>query len=204
MTHSIRCRQLKPIQEKLKNDKPVFISALGDSLTYGWEASFSYFDLFISKLRSAFCGVRITGHNAGVCGETAEDGLRRLPNLLASTPDVLIVQFAINDMYSGVPLTRYAAALSAIARKTVRSDTIPIFITSGPLLHKDERTRILPFYSKMETVAHSYDVPFADISSYWLSHNSNISEHYFDDGVHPNDNGYHVMANALYQIFKTL
>ncbi|MBN2340525.1 MAG: SGNH/GDSL hydrolase family protein [Deltaproteobacteria bacterium] len=195
---------LAPFFEKLRSGLPVRIVALGDSLTYGWEASFSYFDLFISKLRVDYCGVTIDGYNDGVCGDTAAGGQRRISDLLLRhEPNIVIVQFGINDLYAGVPLSEYSTSLGAIARKCLRDSALPLFISSGPLLLERDQQRINEYYDAMKIVAERYHVPMVDISAYWLQHTSSLRAFYFPDGVHPNDDGYRIMADALYAFCTT-
>lgn len=197
-------KQLHPIWNKLQNLESVSFTALGDSLTYGWEASFSYFDSFIAKIRAQFCGAIIVGTNAGVCGDTVLDGVRRLPALLDNPPDILLVQFGINDLYANIPIEQYGKALAAIARKAIRSNAIPVFVTSGPLLHPDDRKRIQLYYDEMKKVAKSYEAPLVDLAAYWLERSVDLNADYFDDGVHPNNHGYTIMAEGLFQFYQKL
>lgn len=198
------CNQYEDVVEKLKQGGPVRIVGLGDSLTYGWEASYSYFDLFISKLRADYCGVTITGHNAGICGDTAAGGEHRVNDTLSEATDMVIVQFGINDLYLGVPIEEYKLSLRAIARKAIRQNAVPLFVTSGPLLYPEQQLEIAPYYDALKNAAHSYDCPVADIAAYWIMHYQDFRPFYYDDGVHPTDSGYKAMADALYTICETL
>ena len=191
---------ISDVLEKLNRGNAVRIVGLGDSLTYGWEAAFSYFDLFISRLRTDFCGVTVSGHNAGLCGDTASGGESRVTRLLEDKTDLLIVQFGINDLYSGISLEKYSESLGVIARKAIRASALPLFITSGPLLYPEQQRDIASFYSALHTVAASYDCPVADIAAYWHTHFNDFTPFYYNDGVHPNDAGYRAMADALYQL----
>ena len=200
MSKTGNCNYFSTIFKKLERREEIRIVGLGDSLTYGWEASFSYFDLFISKLRANYCGVTIQGHNAGICGDTAAGGERRVVALLAPPTDAVIVQFGINDLYSEVPIAGYKASMGAICRKIIRAGAIPLPITSGPLLYSDQQKKIAPYYRAIKEITEAYECPFADVAERWHKRHANLKDLYFEDGVHPNDSGYHAMADALYEI----
>jgi acyl-CoA thioesterase I len=98
------------------NDAP-YILAIGDSLTagYGLDRSASFAARLEALLRQQRQGAVV--QNAGVSGDTTEDGLRRLPALLASLtrkPDLAIVELGANDLLRGVPPGRTRANLDAI------------------------------------------------------------------------------------------
>ena len=204
MSKTGNCQRFNTILKKMEQREDTRIVGLGDSLTYGWEASFSYFDLFISKLRADYCGVTIQGHNAGICGDTAAGGERRIAALLDTPTDLVIVQFGINDLYSGVPIANYKASIGAICRKIIRAGAIPLPITSGPLLYSDQQENIAPYYRAVKEITDAYECPFADIAERWHMRHANLTNFYFNDGVHPNDSGYLAMADALYEICHEL
>ena len=115
---------------------------------------------------------------------------------------MVIIQFGINDLYSGVPVDSYKTSISAIIRKVVRAHAVPLPVTSGPLLHPEQQRDIAPYYQALRDAAASYECPLADIAAVMHEQHQNFHEFYFDDGVHPNDNGYRAMADALYEIWR--
>jgi acyl-CoA thioesterase I len=201
MPDSTNTDQRAHIVEKLKRGDSVRIVGLGDSLTFGWEASFSYFDLFISRLRADFGAESVTGVNAGICGDTASGGASRVGRLLNEKTDLLLIQFGINDLYAGVPLHSYGQALGAILDTAIQSGASPLPVTSGPLLYPEQQRDIAPYYQTLHRVAESFDCPTADIAGYWHAHFNTFSPFYYEDGVHPNDAGYRAMADALYALY---
>ncbi|MBN2718747.1 MAG: SGNH/GDSL hydrolase family protein [Deltaproteobacteria bacterium] len=200
MSDSHESRHFKTILEKLRRGDAIQIVGLGDSLTYGWEASVSYFDLFVSRLRADYCGTAITGHNAGICGDTAGGGAGRIGRLLEISPDAVIVQFGINDLYAGVSVDSYRASVGAICRRVIRANAVPLLITSGPLLYPEQQRDIAPYYDALKATAMAYDCLCADVASYIRERSTDLVALYFDDGVHPNDAGYRAMSDALYDI----
>jgi len=93
------------------------VVALGDSLTagYGLPPGQAFPDVLQKALRAKGFDVDVT--NAGVSGETAEDGLARFEWSVPAGTDALIVELGANDMLRGLPPEGAKAALSSILAK---------------------------------------------------------------------------------------
>jgi acyl-CoA thioesterase-1 len=87
---------------------------LGDSLTagYGLPPGKAFPDQLQAALSARGWDVKVV--NAGVSGDTAEDGLARYDWSVPADADALIVEFGANDMLRGLPPERTKAALAAI------------------------------------------------------------------------------------------
>ena len=87
---------------------------LGDSLTSGWRLreEEAYPALVARALAARGRPVRVI--NAGVSGDTAAQGLARLPAVLKHRPAVLVVALGANDGLSREPLVATEAALERI------------------------------------------------------------------------------------------
>ncbi len=90
------------------------VAFLGDSLTSGWRLSED--EAYPAVLGRTFAehGRPVRVLNAGVSGDTATQGLARLPAVLAHEPDVLLVALGVNDGLRGQPLEDAEAALRRI------------------------------------------------------------------------------------------
>lgn len=83
-----------------RRDRPVQLTCFGDSICHGHGVNRDESWVFLVRevLQQHFPGLQV--RNAGVNGETAEDGLDRLYDVLAPTPpDILYVQFGLNDAW---------------------------------------------------------------------------------------------------------
>jgi acyl-CoA thioesterase-1 len=91
---------------------------LGDSLTSGYRlpAAEAYPALVERWLLAR--GRPIQAINAGVNGNTAAEGLARLPGLLATRPSVVVVALGINDGLRGTPPAETEARLREIIERT--------------------------------------------------------------------------------------
>jgi acyl-CoA thioesterase I len=106
--------------QRLNSDEAPYVLALGDSLTagYGLSRSASFPARLEALLRETCAGAIV--QNAGMSGDTTDDGLRRLPRLLSSLerkPDLAIVEFGANDLIRGVRPSRTRANLDAVIRE---------------------------------------------------------------------------------------
>ena len=90
------------------------VAFLGDSLTSGWRLreEEAYPALVARALAARGRPVRVI--NAGVSGDTAAQGLARLPAVLKYRPAVLVVALGANDGLSREPLVAAEAALERI------------------------------------------------------------------------------------------
>ena len=88
--------------------------ALGDSLTagYGLAPGQAFPEVLQRALRAKGYDVEVA--NAGVSGETAEDGLARFDWSVPAGTDALIVELGANDMLRGMPPAGAKAALDEI------------------------------------------------------------------------------------------
>jgi len=93
---------VKVVQDK--TDTRPIIAAFGDSLSAGLgvEPGKSYPD-DVQRLIDA-AGYHFKVVNLGVSGDTSTDGLERMPEVLASHPAVVILEFGANDGLRGLPV----------------------------------------------------------------------------------------------------
>lgn len=83
--------------------RPLKLVALGDSLTagYGVPPGKAFPDQLEAALKAKGLDVMVV--NAGVSGDTAEDGLARYDWSVPADADALIVELGANDMLRGLP-----------------------------------------------------------------------------------------------------
>ena len=165
------------------------ILAFGDSLTYGFGAdpSESY-----PALLSEMTGLRVI--NAGINGDTSEEGLKRLPKLLED-PSVkfMILFFGGNDIMQRRSMEELKQNLKTIIQMA-KQKHIDVLLVSVPNIGLFGLSP-LPLY---EEVAEEEDIPMlsgmlADI----LSQPSLKADH-----IHPNASGYKKMAERIYETLK--
>jgi len=143
---------------KLKAGEPVKIAYLGGSITEqkGWRV------LSLKWLREKYPSARIEEINAAIGGTGSDLGVYRLEkDVLRFQPDLLFVEFAVND--GGTPSEKIRKAMEGIVRKTWAADprcdicfVYTLVTASFPALQEGRLTRAA---SVMEDVADHYQIP---------------------------------------------
>ncbi len=163
--------------------------AFGDSLTegYGANGSGSDYPAQLGKL----LGVPI--QNLGVSGETSADGLKRLDDVEALNPRVVLLCFGGNDVLQGLPRDRMFANLGAmIDRFNARGSFVVLIGIRGAGLMGDAEG--------FEELAEQKEVKLvSNILDGILSQPSLMSDY-----VHPNDAGYAKIAERLEKELRPL
>ena len=191
---------LKTLSEN-KKGKALLIAALGDSLTYGWMVSKGYPDFLEEMIKSRYpeSGVKIL--NLGVPGDTAEDGLRRIVEVIRDKPDLVMIQFALNDAFSGHTPERFKRNIeSIILRIKQDTDAAILLLTSVPVMYSPEDKIAEKFYDRIKECGTEYNIPVVCVHEYWkkkITEGVRFSSLLQGDGIHPLENGYRLMAEAV-------
>lgn len=131
------------------------IAFLGDSVTHGcfdvyvkngilkttMQMESGYHEKVKTILNILYPEAPINIINAGICGDTAEGGLKRLDrDVLSYNPDLLVVCYGLNDAndtQNGIEA--YCESLKAIFRKAKESGAEVIFLTPNLRTEKCDR-----------------------------------------------------------------
>jgi lysophospholipase L1-like esterase len=191
---------------KLLNGEEVKIVALGDSLTYGWMTEYGFLDFLQTMLIKKFPHSYFKIINRGIPGDTAKDGLRRTESdVIRLSPDLVFIQFALNDAYTDYSPEDFKKNIESIILKIrEKSDPEIVLLTSVALLNPEENMIAREFYSKIHECGIKYNLPVVSVNEYWeekisagIKHSSLVQA----DGIHPNEKGYQLMAEAVFEIF---
>jgi lysophospholipase L1-like esterase len=192
--------------EKLKTGEPLKLVALGDSLTYGWMVKKDYLDFLSEMLAAKYPDGKIEVYNVGIPGDTAEGGLRRLhKHVLDMNPDIVSVQFGLNDMFSGYSTAQFEKNMAAIIqqlKQEARCDILLMTSVAIPDPHDDRQAEL--YYSIIIEIARQKQLPVALVHAYWKK---KMAEGYrWDqlvqaDQVHPTEEGHRLMAEAIMEVF---
>jgi len=192
--------------EKLKTGEPLKFVALGDSLTYGWMVKKGYLDFLSEMLATKYPEGKIDLYNVGIPGDTAEGGLQRLPkHVLDINPDIVSVQFGLNDMFVGYTPEQFEKNIRAIIHRLKKEACCDILLMTSvaiPDPHDDRQAEL--YYSILIKIALQESLPIALVHAYWKK---KIADGYrWDqlvqaDQVHPTEEGYRLMAEAIMEVF---
>jgi acyl-CoA thioesterase I len=122
----------------------------------------------------------------GVPGDTAADGLARLPQVLAQDPWLVIVELGGNDILRQVPIEETEAALGEIVRRLLAVRVLPVLVAVGG-----------PFGSRhadmYDRLGDRYHVPVVRR----VLRDILLDPALKADEVHPNDEGHARLAAAI-------
>ena len=190
----------------IKDKRQIILSVLGDSLSYGYMVSAGYIDMLMELLAKHYPSHMFRLHNHGVCGDTAQGGLYRLREALLDPPaDIALVQFGINDCFVGISASAFQATVGQIvlAYQKECPKGIVLLVPPPPVSPPQENLMLEPFRQAMHDLAGSPGVVCAPIDEHW-SVTESSSTRWLDDGVHPSEGGYRLMAEAVYAALTSL
>ena len=166
------------------------ILAFGDSITYGYgESEKESYPSMLSKT------INTQVINAGINGDTSQDGLERLPALLEdSSIKLILLCFGGNDMLQNVPLGELKSNLKKMIQMAKKKN-IDVILISVPKISPLGLSS-LPLYSTVATEENTELMD--DILVHVLSRAS-----LKNDYIHPNAKGYKYMADKILEHLKS-
>jgi acyl-CoA thioesterase-1 len=195
---------LKNTLHKLETGEPVKIVALGDSLTYGWMVDKGFLDYLKEMLAVKYPGSLITIINRGIPGDTAEGGLHRLEHhVLKSEPDLVFIQFALNDAFSGYPVERFQRNIESIIGKIINETSSELLLMTSVALEENEQWIAEKFYSTLQQIAEKEEMQIVCVHEYWerkMGEGTAFDTLVQADRVHPTTAGYRLMAEAVMEV----
>ena len=186
------------------------IVVFGDSITAGFAVRKGFDAFWLSMLKERYPKAAIAIINEGACGATTFDGLARLDwSVIAHNPDLVTVNFGINDMYMGIRLGEFKSNLIEIVERILEgcgSGSSPeiLLLSSEPLLTPRFDRIVLSYYQILEDVAEEMGVGFVDVYGAWMRRvgEGTPLESLILPGLdHPNEQGYRIIAEELMRFF---
>ncbi len=184
--------------------RPLKIVAFGDSLTAGYQlpADAAFPAVLERALRAD--GYNVTIVNAGVSGDTAEDGLARFDWTFSDRADAAIVELGANDMLRGLDIKMTAKTLDEIMSR-LKQRNIPVLIAgilATPNLGAEYQKAFNQVYLDL---AHKYNAP---LYPFFLDGVMNTPALQLADHTHPNRAGVDLIVKKMLplveQFIKTL
>jgi acyl-CoA thioesterase-1 len=176
------------------------IVCFGNSLTagFGVDSGKSYPDVLQAELDRG--GYRYRVVNFGVSGDTTQDGLERLPLVLAEKPRVVVLEFGANDGLRGQPVSVAQANLSQMIEALQKAGitTVLAGITLPPNYGPEYITRFNAMYGALAAKYQLKLIPFL------LAGAAGHSELMQRDGLHPNTEGTRLVAGNVARVLEPL
>ena len=176
--------------------EPTLYIAFGDSITNGRDLA-GYPPKLELKLREGIGPSKV--YNRGISGERTPEGLARIDGVLEELEaEYILIMEGTNDVTFGYSKESVVFNLGEMVDRSRAHDTIPFLGSLTPRQDSlDQRTR--EYYNPaIEEMAAEKDVPYVDMYSAL----TDLRDTHFEDGKHPNEEGYWVVAvqwyNAIY------
>lgn len=173
-------------------ETPVIV-VLGDSLTAGYGLPAE--DAFPQKLQKHLSaqGIDVIVENAGVSGDTTQDGLARLDWSISPQTDAVILELGANDALRGLPPAHARANLEAILQN-LRQRKIPVLLTGMLALRSLGEEYSAAFDGIYPQLAEEYDVPLYPFFLKDVVGEQKLNQ---PDMLHPNAAGVDVIVKNI-------
>lgn len=185
------------ISSSASDNRPRIV-AFGDSLTagFGVQADESYPAQLQRRLDSLGYHYRMI--NAGVSGDTTAGGLRRVPWILNSKPELVILELGANDGLRGIPVDQTKSNLRQIIRQLQETGTTVVLagMKLPPNYGQDYTTNFEAMYQMLAKEYHLALIPF------FLEGVGGSSSLNQADGIHPTKEGYEIIVNQVLKVLK--
>lgn len=172
------------------------VVAFGDSIVEGYRQPEGWPEILGKELAGRYSGVSVI--NAGVSGNTAGDGLRRIrKDVLGHDPALVLIAFGLNDMKNGVSVSQFKEELSAIVLEVSGAGAQPVLLTTTRLQQGASMLARLnpgPFNEAIRTMAQDKGIPLIDVNDGFKGLNTS---QFLMDAAHPNGEGYRALAGIV-------
>lgn len=176
------------------------IVAFGDSLTAGLGVSRD--DAYPAQLQRRLegLGYQYRVINAGASGDTSAGGLRRVPWVLKSKPEVVILELGANDGLRGLSLEQTSSNLSQIIQQLQQADVIVVLAGMKiPPNYGQDYTR--GFESIYPALAKQYHLPLIPFFLEGVAASPALNQ---ADGIHPTKEGYQIVVEQVLNVLRPL
>jgi lysophospholipase L1-like esterase len=194
------------VMAKARKGEPITIGVIGGSVTAGYAATAEnkrWANLMSEWWKTTFKSSKITLINAGFGGTgSAIADFRVHDDLLKYNPDLVIIEFSVNDSLDSLS----TITMEGLVRQIYASSHKPAVMMLS-LVMKNGKSAI----KYHQPVAEHYHLPFVNFGELiypQLSLDKRTIDNIFKDEVHPNDTGMNYIANfikdAFAKIYKNL
>ena len=187
--------RLQAVFEKARRGEPITIAAIGGSITAGGAATKDVKNRYVNHLAAWFAKnfwkAKVRAVNAGIGGTNSYYGAMRLQaDVLVHKPDLVVVEYAVNNMADRGFAESYEGVLRQILRNPQKIAVIELFF-----MHKDGENA----QAWQEMLGRHYQLPMVSFRDAWwpeLTAGRAAWKDLYADVVHPNDTG-HILASEL-------
>lgn len=185
---------------------------LGGSLTWGAQATdpqkTSYRAVVSKALQERYPTARFSFADAAIGGTGSQLGAFRLQrDVLAYEPDLVFLDFTINDGAHAAPNADRLAAYEALVRRLLSEDALVVQAIFPMKRDLQQAEPVRPLDAEHKAIAKAYNLPSGDavalIRGKFLASEVTPDEVWDlpEDDVHPGDKGYALYAEAVWNAY---
>lgn len=202
----------KQLETKFPKNRTINLVFHGHSVPSGyWTGSKvhtleSYPHLLLGKLKTIYPYAVINVILTSIGGEWAEKGQTRFTNdVLSHKPDVVIIDYALNDL--GIGLERSKIAWSKMIEEALSKNIKVILVTPSPDQREDitdSNNKLALHATQIRELAVKYQVGLADPFAQFqkIAKEKGSIKELMSHVNHPNENGHNLIAEELFRRFK--
>jgi len=181
---------------KLIANEPVTIGYIGGSITQGAvsgvQREHSWARVSYEWFQSFFSNSNVKYVNAGIGGTPSEYGnFRAEPHLLSYDPDIIFIEFSVNDSSSS---ETHRESYEALLRRSLNDENAPAVALVISALADDKAV------SRAEEFASYYELPIINVDKaieYGVAEGAFTMKEYAPDGIHPYEWGHKLMGDMV-------
>lgn len=194
--------RLAAVMRKAKSREEITVGVIGGSITQGSLASNSencYASHFYHWWKAAFPETKVNFINAGIGGTTSYLGVHRVDSdLLSYKPDVVIVEFSVNDSNTFF----YKETYEDLVRRILKADNSPavllLFTTMEDGTSAQTNDLLIGF---------KYDLPrisYREMVLKGIDKGNFTWDDISPDNIHPNDKGHAMIGEVLWDYLNNI
>ncbi|MBR3824293.1 MAG: hypothetical protein IKJ39_03745 [Lachnospiraceae bacterium] len=193
--------RLEQVLDKINRGEEITVFTIGGSITEGAGArnfTYSYTDQFVNRLLNAYPDSNMHYYNSGLGGTPSTLGLMRYERdvvaIMKGDPDLVIIEFAVNDYQEPTNARAYESLVRTILEKENTPAVILLFSVFESKWNMQEQ---------YISIGNHYGLPMVSIrdaiATAYTGGNLTDKE-FFADIYHPTDYGHAIMADCLMEL----
>lgn len=169
----------------------ISIVAIGDSITYGFPYAPQLSWVYLAAEQ-----VGIAIRNKGINGDTTAGMSARFNNdVLKYRPSHVIIMGGTNDAFAGSAAEEVSNNIAEMVNRAFRQGITPVVGLPVPCIYPRDESILALYRADMRHYAVENDIAVIDFYTDFLENGSKrVKVELYADIVHPNEEGYRVMA----------
>jgi lysophospholipase L1-like esterase len=189
--------RIAAVMKKARNGDEITVAVIGGSITQGSLASGpdnSYASRFYQWWVRTFPDTKVNFINAGIGGTTSYLGVHRVDkDLLFGKPDVVVVEFSVNDSNS----LFYKETYEDLVRRILKQENMPAVIQLMMTMEDGTSAQMQHLL-----VGFKYNLPrisYGNMVIKAMTDNTLTWDEISPDNIHPNDRGHAMLGEILWK-----